>query len=214
MSNCSGCGRGVAAALLPGPQLPCLWILMKLCSIHTNWHGQFCSGKNKGGIEAGKWGERVRQDGDGDEQDKSSEPEPSRRKLLSPPLSKKITTLLYAHGSPDSTSTSENGCKDAERHRARIYGKSTDNCRLLGFSLLPFYPTRCGCYKRRTQRGQSSSTITNAFPSETLTSLCSTLFIWAKARDPVRGADNYWYLLPAIRMGAKHRATLQYHYVN
>lgn len=124
-------------------------------------------------------------------------------------------TVLYAqYVSPDSASDSENGCKDPERptHEYIEGAQIIVNCWGV-LSSLSFYPTRCGCYKRYMQKGHNSSTITIAFPAETLTSLCSSVFIWAKARDPTRGADNYWYLLPAIRMGAKHRETLHYQYV-
>lgn len=142
MSNCSGCGRGVAAALLPGPQLPCLWILMKLCSIHTNWHRQFCSGKSKGGIEAGKWGERVRQDGDGDEQAKSSELEPSKEEIVIPPPPKKKNKIKLCSLRTCFSRSYKQLWKWVQRRRkayAQIYGRNTDNCRLLRFSLLSFF---------------------------------------------------------------------------
>lgn len=94
------------------------------------------------------------------------------------------------HVSPDSASNSENGCKDPKRpaHEYMQEAQIIVDCR--GFlSSLSFDPTRCVCESRHTPRGHSSSTITIAFPAETLTSLCLNLFIWAKARDG--GADNY-----------------------
>lgn len=89
MSNCSGCGRGVSAAPLPGPQLPSSVDFNETLQHSYKLTRTVLPGK-KIRLDWGGGGERVRRDRNGDEQDKSSEPEPSRRNFLEPaPLPKK-----------------------------------------------------------------------------------------------------------------------------